>query len=120
MGQQQQQQQQLLQQQQQHLQVLDVDFHNGKEMDTVMTITTMMVVATMLTQNTALNVNVLILILKKMIAMIGNGTHSGVKGRKIKGNVTDLMLLKGAKKLVSTAKNYLLKLQLNLHVKTNG
>ena len=93
-----------------------------------MTITTMMVVimmveivvATMSTQISALNVNVLILILKKMIAMIGNGTHSGVKGRRIKGNVTDLMLLKGAKKLVSTAKNYLLKLQLNLHVKTNG
>ena len=49
------------------------------------------------------------------IAMIGNGTHSGVKGRRIKGNVTDLLLLKGAKKLVSTAN-----LQLNLHVKTNG
>ena len=88
----------------------------------MMTITTMMVVimmveivvATMLTQISALNVNVLILILKKMIVKISGG-HPGVKGRRIKGNVTDLLLLKGAKKLVSTAK-----LQLNLHVKTNG
>merc|ERR1719367_2755715 len=88
------------------------------------------VVATMSTQISALNVNVwipminlslllLLLNLHKMIVKISGG-HPGVKGRRIKGNVTELLLLKGAKKLVSTAKNYLLKLQLNLHVKTNG
>merc|ERR1739848_624134 len=64
-----------------------------------------------------INLNLLLLLLNlhKMIVKISGG-HPGVKGRRIKGNVTDLLLLKGAKKLVSTAKNYLL----NLHVKTNG
>ena len=108
--QEQQQQLHLLQQQQQlqvPLQVLDVDFLNGKETDTAMTKTTMMVAimmveivaVTMSTRHIVLLVNVLILNLETMIVKIPGG-HPGVKVRRIKGNVPGLLLLANVKKLV--------------------